>query len=81
MAQVVHPHIVLLLGASTDERPWAMVTELMTRGDLHHILHEWEGELTLNRKLQFAIDICAGMAWLTGKEVSSFIACKLIFQR
>lgn len=69
MAQVVHPHIVLLLGASTDERPWSMVTELMTRGDLHHILHEWEGELSLNRKLQFAIDISSGMAWLTGKEV------------
>eukprot|EP01127_Copromyxa_protea_P001311 TRINITY_DN11335_c0_g1_i1.p1 TRINITY_DN11335_c0_g1~~TRINITY_DN11335_c0_g1_i1.p1 ORF type:complete len:562 (-),score=141.00 TRINITY_DN11335_c0_g1_i1:40-1542(-) len=69
MAQVVHPHIVLLLGASTDERPWSMVTELMTRGDLHHILHEWDGELSLNRKLQFAIDISSGMAWLTGKEV------------
>jgi len=70
MAQVVHPHIVLLLGASTDERPWAMVTELMNRGDLHHILHdEGVGELSLNRKLQFAIDISSGMAWLTGKEV------------
>jgi len=73
MAQVVHPHIVLLLGASTDERPWAMVTELMSRGDLHHILHDeaeaLAADLTLNRKLQFAIDISSGMAWLTGKEV------------
>jgi hypothetical protein len=47
-----------------------MVTELMTRGDLHHILHEWEGDLSLNRKIQFAIDISSGMAWLTGKEVT-----------
>eukprot|EP01126_Amoeba_proteus_P040412 TRINITY_DN430_c0_g2_i2.p1 TRINITY_DN430_c0_g2~~TRINITY_DN430_c0_g2_i2.p1 ORF type:complete len:147 (+),score=19.05 TRINITY_DN430_c0_g2_i2:67-507(+) len=69
MAQVTHPNIVLLLGAATDTRPWAMVTELMTRGDLNHILHEYKGELTINRKLQFAIDISSGMAWLTGQEV------------
>lgn len=70
MAQVIHPHIVLLLGASTDDRPWSMVTELMSRGDLHHILHTPSiGEIPLNRKLGFAIDITSGMAWLTGKEV------------
>jgi len=71
MSAVIHPNIVLLLGAATDERPWAMVTELMPRGDLQHILHEMEGKdkISLNRKLQFAIDIVSGMAWLTGKEV------------
>ncbi len=84
MAQVLNPHIVLLLGACTEGGNWSMVTgmlvtfvlcillisiEYMSNGDLHHLIHESGKKIKVNKKIQFAIDICSGMAWLSGEEV------------
>jgi serine/threonine protein kinase len=71
MAAVVHPHIVLLLGACTDdEKKWSMVTEFCARGDLNGILHgKDKDKLSISKKMHCALDICAGMSWLTGEEV------------
>jgi len=58
----------LLLGACTDSHRWSMITEFCLKGDLEHYLHSPEiGKLKLSRKIQFGIDICSGMAWLTGR--------------
>jgi len=43
--------------------------EFMPKGDLHSILHNPEKELSMPRKIQFAIDICQGMAWLAGQNI------------
>jgi serine/threonine protein kinase len=69
MSQVLNPHIVLLLGACTEAGNWSMVTEFMSNGDLHHLLHESKRVVKLNKKIQFAIDICSGMSWLSGEDV------------
>jgi len=69
MSQVLNPHIVLLLGACTEGGTWSMITEFMSNGDLHHLLHESKRVVSVNKKIQFAIDISCGMAWLSGEDV------------
>lgn len=73
MATVVHPNIVLLMGACTEGSNWAMVTEFCGKGDLNGILHgKDKDKLSIPKKIHCALDICAGMAWLTGDDVSFF---------
>jgi len=70
MAKVVHPHIVLLLGACTEGSNWAMVTEFCAKGDLNGILHgKDKDKVSLSKKIHIALHVCAGMAWLTGDDV------------
>lgn len=68
MAAISHPHIVMLLGACIEGPSWVMITEFCGKGDLDGILHKG-GPLSLSKKTKFALDICAGMAWLTGDHV------------
>lgn len=67
-SQMKHPHLVLLLGACVEGR-WAMVTEYMSRGSLEDILYKSNEKLNFSKKLQFAIDICNGMAWISGRDI------------
>lgn len=74
MARLIHPNILQCMGACTErtefgEHKYVMVMDFMPRGDLHKILHNKELKLSLTRKLQFAIDICQGMAWLHGQNI------------
>ena len=66
MKKVYHPNVVLFLGASTN--PIMIVTELMTGGDLFKLIHDPKkyATLTLERKLNIAIDVAAGLNWLHG---------------
>jgi len=57
------------LGACTEGGNWSMVTEYMSNGDLHHLIHDSGKVIKVNKKIKFAIDICQGMAWLSGEEV------------
>jgi hypothetical protein len=41
----------------------------MSNGDLHHLIHDSGKVVKVNKKVKFAIDICQGMAWLSGEEV------------
>eukprot|EP01125_Pyxidicula_operculata_P001978 TRINITY_DN11964_c0_g1_i1.p1 TRINITY_DN11964_c0_g1~~TRINITY_DN11964_c0_g1_i1.p1 ORF type:complete len:529 (-),score=121.69 TRINITY_DN11964_c0_g1_i1:95-1681(-) len=72
MARLLHPNILLCMGACTEEdfgqNNYAIVMEFMPRGDLHHLLHS-DIELSLPRKIQFGIEICQGMAWLSGQNI------------
>lgn len=74
MARLLHPNILLCMGACTEkteigEHKYVMVMDYMPRGDLHKLLHNKEIKLSLTRKLQFAIEICEGMAWLHGQGI------------
>ena len=66
MKKVYHPNVVLFLGASTD--PIMVVTELMTGGDLEGLIHKPQkyATLTLEKKLNIALGVSAGMNWLHG---------------
>eukprot|EP01128_Nolandella_sp_AFSM9_P001212 TRINITY_DN11319_c0_g1_i1.p1 TRINITY_DN11319_c0_g1~~TRINITY_DN11319_c0_g1_i1.p1 ORF type:complete len:700 (-),score=125.94 TRINITY_DN11319_c0_g1_i1:110-2209(-) len=64
-----HPNIVSIMGACrSEENEWGIITEYLIRGDLHSILSQ-EQSIPVWRKIQFAIDVAEGMAWLTGKQV------------
>eukprot|EP01127_Copromyxa_protea_P015406 TRINITY_DN442_c0_g1_i2.p1 TRINITY_DN442_c0_g1~~TRINITY_DN442_c0_g1_i2.p1 ORF type:complete len:455 (+),score=52.36 TRINITY_DN442_c0_g1_i2:909-2273(+) len=63
MSQIHHPNVVLLMGACTEEHNMCIVTELLD-GNLHDILHSPDIRLSNLQKLNFAIDIACGMAWL-----------------
>jgi serine/threonine protein kinase len=60
-----HNNIVLLLGVCECSNGELMiVTELCGRGDLRKILETASIHLSLRRKIQFAVDIATGMAWM-----------------
>jgi hypothetical protein len=64
MSQLHHPNVVLLMGACTEARDkLAIVTELC-EGNLRSIIHNKKITLKLMQKINFAIDIAQGMAWL-----------------
>lgn len=41
----------------------------MSRGSLEDILHKSDAKINFSKKIQFAIDICNGMAWISGRDV------------
>jgi len=60
-----HNNIVLLLGVCESTSGELMiVTELCSRGDLRKVLENSTIHLSLKRKIQFAVDIATGMAWM-----------------
>jgi serine/threonine protein kinase len=64
MNQIHHPNVVLLMGACTEARDkLAIVTELC-EGNLRSIIHNKRITLKLMQKINFAIDVAQGMAWL-----------------
>eukprot|EP01128_Nolandella_sp_AFSM9_P008353 TRINITY_DN498_c0_g1_i2.p1 TRINITY_DN498_c0_g1~~TRINITY_DN498_c0_g1_i2.p1 ORF type:complete len:584 (-),score=112.98 TRINITY_DN498_c0_g1_i2:95-1846(-) len=72
MAHLLHPNIVLLMGACLEshygENNWAIITEFLPRGDLYGIIHDPNITLSISQKIQFAIDVASGMAWLQGRQ-------------
>jgi serine/threonine protein kinase len=73
MARLRNPNILLCMGACTEEQygenNYAIVMEYMPRGDLHSLLHNPAVHLSLPKKIQFAIDIAKGMAWLAAQNI------------
>lgn len=90
MSRITHPNVLGLLGACTNftnpQKPhtkcWAMVTQLMS-GDMETTIHgkknaKTQPTIPLLQKLQYALDIAAGMAWIQeGKDV--VCCCTLSF--
>lgn len=90
MSQIHHPNVgmlvvlfstyalVLLMGACTEEDNMCIVTELLD-GNLHDILHSPDIRLSNLQKLNFAIDVACGMAWLHNAKPHQIIHrdCKL----
>jgi len=73
MARLRNPNILLCMGACTEQEygqnNYAIVMEFMPRGDLHTLLHTLSIPLSLPKKMQFAVDICKGMAWLAAQNI------------
>jgi len=72
--QANNGHIVQLQGVLINDKdqPVGIVTEFLEGGDLEQMLHP-EGPakvLTVDEKVSYAIDICKGMGWLAGKELT-----------
>jgi len=66
--------VLWLVGVSTVEEPWYIITELLEFGDLKNILikvKESQRSLILSEQLQLCQQIIAGMAYLASKKVSS----------
>lgn len=65
MQTVRHPNIVLFLGAgrTRDGSPF-LVSELVARGSLRDLLDDYSQVLSVDRKINFALDIARGMNFL-----------------
>lgn len=54
------------------DQPVGIVTEFLEGGDLEQLIHP-EGlakTVTREEKINYGIDICKGMGWLAGKELT-----------
>eukprot|EP01126_Amoeba_proteus_P028991 TRINITY_DN2854_c0_g1_i9.p1 TRINITY_DN2854_c0_g1~~TRINITY_DN2854_c0_g1_i9.p1 ORF type:complete len:371 (+),score=75.25 TRINITY_DN2854_c0_g1_i9:84-1196(+) len=72
--QANNRYIVQLQGVLINEKdqPVGIVTEFLEGGDLEHLIHP-EGitkTITRSDKVNFGIEICKGMGWLAGKELT-----------
>ncbi|XP_055492342.1 tyrosine-protein kinase SRK3 [Leucoraja erinacea] len=66
MKQLHHERLIKLLAVCTDSEPFCIVTELMTKGNLHKYLksHSEIRNLEISLLNGFAIQIAEGMAYL-----------------
>eukprot|EP00294_Goniomonas_avonlea_P017723 CAMPEP_0114560308 /NCGR_PEP_ID=MMETSP0114-20121206/11390_1 /TAXON_ID=31324 /ORGANISM="Goniomonas sp, Strain m" /LENGTH=675 /DNA_ID=CAMNT_0001745845 /DNA_START=219 /DNA_END=2246 /DNA_ORIENTATION=+ len=71
LAQLRHPNIVTLLGASTSPEAPAMcvVTELMSRGSLYDVIHKNKLPLSQQVKWEIMVDMCRGLNFLHHSQV------------
>jgi len=68
VAQLSHPCIVPLVGASLDPRSLAMVTELAPGGNLHHAIHVRKREYSREERFQLATELLQGVRYLHERE-------------
>ncbi|XP_050210460.1 serine/threonine-protein kinase CTR1-like [Mercurialis annua] len=66
MKRLRHPNIVLFMGAVTQPPNLSIVTEYLSRGSLHRLLHMPDARRILdkNRRLNMAYDVAKGMNYL-----------------
>ncbi|OAY38948.1 serine/threonine-protein kinase CTR1 isoform X2 [Manihot esculenta] len=66
MKRLRHPNIVLFMGAVTQPPSLSIVTEYLSRGSLHKLLHMPDVGLILDekRRLNMAYDVAKGMNYL-----------------
>ncbi|KAH9621091.1 hypothetical protein KSS87_014533 [Heliosperma pusillum] len=66
MRRLLHPNIVLFMGAVTEPPNLAIVTEYLCRGSLYRLLHKSDGREVLDerRRLSMAYDVAKGMNYL-----------------
>ncbi|KDP45024.1 hypothetical protein JCGZ_01524 [Jatropha curcas] len=66
MKRLRHPNIVLFMGAVTQPPHLSIVTEYLSRGSLHKLLHMPNAGLMLDekRRLNMAYDVAKGMNYL-----------------
>lgn len=65
MRSIRHPNLLTFFGAGKDRQNRAfLVTELMARGSLRRLLRDTTLALDWPMRLQFAVDVAAGMRYL-----------------
>lgn len=67
-----HPNIVQFLGAVTLSQPMMLITEYLSRGDLHEILQR-KGPLCAEEAVHYALDIARGMSYLHQHKPESIV--------
>eukprot|EP00930_Biecheleria_cincta_P043535 TRINITY_DN29885_c0_g1_i1.p1 TRINITY_DN29885_c0_g1~~TRINITY_DN29885_c0_g1_i1.p1 ORF type:complete len:897 (+),score=182.68 TRINITY_DN29885_c0_g1_i1:127-2817(+) len=68
VAELSHPCIVPLVGASLDPRNLAMVTELAPGGNLHQAIHVRKREYSREERFQLATELLQGVRYLHERE-------------
>lgn len=68
MAQIVHEHIVSLIGVVTTGLPVMIALQFCEHGSLEIFLRKTGNQLLLNAKMQVAHDVASGMAYLEEKH-------------
>lgn len=66
MAILRHPHVLQLYGCSLTSQAIWIVSELCSLGSLRQILDDTERDLSLELKLQIALNVAEGMSYLHG---------------
>uniref|UniRef100_A0A6B2L2I7 SH2 domain-containing protein n=1 Tax=Arcella intermedia TaxID=1963864 RepID=A0A6B2L2I7_9EUKA len=71
MVRLLHPNIVLCMGVCLDvgKSDCGIILEYMPRGNLSSLIHDEKVTWNLSKQLDCAIDICKGMAWLSGQNI------------
>ena len=64
LAQIRHPNVIQFFGACTEMKPYIIVLEYMSRGNLE-VNNE---RLSLEERKQVLIDICSGLAYLHNRS-------------
>ncbi|KNC79847.1 TKL protein kinase [Sphaeroforma arctica JP610] len=63
-AELRHPNLILFMGVVTTVPHLSIVTELLPNGALSNVLMDERIFIDVGRRLQMALDICLGMAYL-----------------
>jgi serine/threonine protein kinase len=74
LRSIRHPNVVHFFGAGKLEASGIpfLVTEFVSRGSLFLLLRDVPDQITLQRKLNFMIDVATGMTFLVSSSVSVF---------
>lgn len=70
MAELQHANTCRLLGVCIQQRPWLCVLEFVQYGDLREVLHalrDRKKDLTCAERLSLAVQISAGMNYVSVK--------------
>jgi tRNA A-37 threonylcarbamoyl transferase component Bud32 len=64
LSYIRHPNLLLIMGLSVDSPNLCIVTEYLPRSSLFHLLHRAKVPLTMEQRLNIAIEITQGLAYL-----------------
>eukprot|EP00276_Gloeochaete_wittrockiana_P020233 CAMPEP_0184340384 /NCGR_PEP_ID=MMETSP1089-20130417/9072_1 /TAXON_ID=38269 ORGANISM="Gloeochaete wittrockiana, Strain SAG46.84" /NCGR_SAMPLE_ID=MMETSP1089 /ASSEMBLY_ACC=CAM_ASM_000445 /LENGTH=519 /DNA_ID=CAMNT_0026668183 /DNA_START=54 /DNA_END=1613 /DNA_ORIENTATION=- len=63
-SRLLHPNVLLFMGACTEPGHMAIVMELMPKGNLETLLHDPKVSLSLFKRMTMAKEVAKGMNWL-----------------
>lgn len=66
-----HPNLVKLLGICTH--PMALVIELMSKGDTHGLILNYNVDITWPMKIRMAMDAALGLQYMHGTIFSTLL--------
>ena len=70
MKQIKHPNIIELVGVSTRQLPFYIITEFMSNGNLADYLRGPEGkDIETATLIYMAQQVCSAMSYLASKNI------------
>lgn len=64
LSQIDHPNIIDYYGEASGDHKYAIITEYVKGGSLHHLLHKEEVRVDHELSVQWAMEVADGMAYL-----------------